>query len=338
MKRGFLLASVLFCIVFLSPLQVQAMDVRSGDSVTVAKDQVVNGSVFLSGTTVTMDGTVHGDVYCAGQDVSISGSVDGDVLCAAQSGVISGQVFGNVRMLGQSVGISGAVARNVTVAVQSLTISSQASVSGEVFYAGQTITVDGTIAKSLEGFTQTSKLANGKIHGPVSLQVPDKTEKPKKIVAPKNPWPASALPSIFVNLVVGLLAVSVFGKFIKRSMDVMTAQTLPTGLVGAVALMATPVAVVVLICTILGIPFAIILLMAYILAILVSRIFVAGVVGAYVLESFQVKQKANALLQMAVGVPLLWFMFKAPIVGGFVGFLAVCWGLGGLIQGFRKKI
>jgi cytoskeletal protein CcmA (bactofilin family) len=340
---------------------------------------VIPGSLFLSGSTISMQGTVHGDVYCVGQKVTISGIVDGDVLCAAQTMQIPGSVKGNVRTLGQTTDITGSIYRNFTTFSQSLFVRNTASVSGEVLFGGQTVVLDGTIAKSIDGFAQNVTI-DGFVKGNIVLEasivtvgdhaavngsltytsdkelkssggasisgtivrVPATEHKgaTSQKTMPKSstsPWPANALPSIFMYLIVGCLAVWLFPLFTKKTILMMTTDALGTGLVGAIALMVTPIAAIVIFATLIGIPAAILLGMAYVAAILVSRIFVANIVGAYVLDSFGVKQKANMLLQMLVGVPLLWFMFKAPVVGGFIGFLAVCWGLGGMIRAVHPK-
>ena len=374
--RYILLLVGLFSIVSIVP-GVHAMEVQTGESVQIAKEQVIDGSVIIGATNITVDGVVHGDVFCAGQRVHITGKVDGDVICAAQSMTISGAVSGNVRLIGQTVEIAGGVRRNASLVAQSFSVSEGASVSGELLFAGQSMIVDGTIGKSILGAAQFANV-NGRVNGGVKLDVeslgvgekasisggllytsdkeaiippsahvagtvnrtplPPKSER-RKTMFPKvnsKPWPANALSSILFFLIVGLIVVSVFPKYTKRISDQMKATPLATGVTGAIALMTTPVLIVLLAITILGIPIAIALLFVYLFVVIFSRIFVAGIVGAYILENFNVSQKESALVQMLVGVPVLWFMFKAPFVGGLLGFIAVCWAVGGVVQMLRR--
>ena len=39
-----------------------AFDGRSGDTVVIGKDEVINDDLFVGGNTVTVDGTVNGDL------------------------------------------------------------------------------------------------------------------------------------------------------------------------------------------------------------------------------------------------------------------------------------
>ncbi|HUD18983.1 MAG TPA: polymer-forming cytoskeletal protein [Patescibacteria group bacterium] len=372
----FILAITILFAAFRVVPAAHAFEVESGEMVDVSRDQVIDGSLFIGAKSVKVDGVVHGDVYCAGNDVTISGTVEGDVICAAQMLRVSGVVDGNLRLAGQTITIEGPVKRNVTAFGQTLTQSQASSVSGELFVAAQTLTQNGIIGKSLGGYGETIGI-NGKVHGNVdvetsSLILGDSAKvygnlhyvSDTKVVVPKsasilgmvtneptakqnkqqaaakpapNPWPANAIPSILFFLVVGLLMLKFMPAVTQKIFTVMKEDPIAVALKGFVYLMVVPVVAVILAVTIIGIPFALLLVLLYIIAIAISRLFVALWVGWYILDSFKAKTKDNTFLQIAVGVPVLWFMFKAPFVGGIVGFLAVIWGLGGMVQMVRSK-
>jgi cytoskeletal protein CcmA (bactofilin family) len=167
MKLFRLLFSLLLFVIVLqrAPLAA-AFEVRSGDSASLAHDQVVNSSMLAAGESVTIDGIVRGDVFCAGQRITISGLVDGDVLCAGQSIVISGVVTGNTRLMGQTIDIQGTVRRNASIVGQTVTLTGDGSINGEMLLAGQTLALDGLIGKGLNVAGQTVEL-NGRVNGDV---------------------------------------------------------------------------------------------------------------------------------------------------------------------------
>ena len=84
MKYRVVLAAFIFSVFlsFIWGASLHAQSIRRGMTVNVARNEVVNGSVWASGNTIDVSGTVNGDLYCAGQTVDISGTIHGDVLCA----------------------------------------------------------------------------------------------------------------------------------------------------------------------------------------------------------------------------------------------------------------
>ena len=371
-----ILAVVIFFAVFRIVPPAHAFEIESGDVVDVSRDQVVNGSLFVGATTVKIDGVVKGDLYCAGSDVTISGTVDGDVICAAQTIHVNGLVDGNLRAAATTVDMEGPVKRNVTIVGQTLTQSAISSISGELFFGAQSLMMNGTIGKTLGGYGETVGI-NGKILGDVRVEtsalsfgdganihgnvrnvsdtkaavsksalisgsitnvLPDQQEKQQTAVKPaQNPWPASAIPSILFFLVVGLLMVRFMPAVTGRVFTAMMEEPIGVALKGFVYLMVIPVVAIILLVTIVGIPFALLLVLLYVIAIAVSRIFVALWVGWYILDSFKAKAKDNTFLQVLIGVPILWFLFKAPFVGGIIGFIAVVWGFGAMAAVIRSK-
>ena len=245
------------------------------------------------------------------------------MLFAGQSLVVDGLIGKSIMGAVQSATVNGRVNGSVKLDVESLGLGEGASISGALRYTSDK---DAVIARS------------SSVAGTIERTTPPVSNKTQEKVFPKSsrPWPANALPSILFYLIIGLITVSVFPNYTKRVTDQMKATPFSTGFTGAVALMSVPVLVVILAITILGIPIALALLFLYIVTIMLSRIFVANIVGAYILDNFNVRQKTNLLFQMLVGVPIVWSMFKAPFVGGFIGFIAVCWALGGVVQLLRR--
>ena len=355
--------------------KAHAFTAESGDLVDLSRDQTINGSLFVGANTVLIDGTVHGDLFCAGQKVTITGTVDGDVICGGQTVEVTGAVGGNIRAAAQSLTIGSAVKRNVMVAGATIELSKTASVAGELLFAGQTLTDDGVIKGGITGVSQDTTV-NGPVTGDISLdsdtvaigtsarvrgnvtytsdtkatvatsasisgaitqKKPETTESKTAPPPPAStPWPANAVPGILFYLIVTFIILKLFPVGTTLITDRMTSSVIPTAITGLVTLVVVPLIVIVLAVTVVGIPFALLLALLYIVAILVCRIYAGILVGWYILDSFHSKRVKSVYWQMLIGVPILWFMFKAPFVGGFVGFLAVIWGLGAMVNTFRK--
>jgi hypothetical protein len=85
--------------------------------------------------------------------------------------------------------------------------------------------------------------------------------------------------------------------------------------VGFVAFCLAPVAIVVLMALIIGIPAAIILLFIYTIFFYISKIYVAIALGRFGIRAT--------------------FLFVIPVLGWFVYFAVIFWGIGAIIMGIR---
>src|SRR5438874_6207096 len=87
LRRGSALALVFagLCAAMLIPAQASATELRKGDRVTIAKDEVIHSDLYVAGGRIRVDGTVEGDLVVAGGDVEVAGHVLGDMLSASGS-------------------------------------------------------------------------------------------------------------------------------------------------------------------------------------------------------------------------------------------------------------
>lgn len=99
-----------------------AFDGRSGDTVVIGKDEVINDDLFVAGETVTVDGTVNGDLAAAGQTV-----------------IINGKVMGNVFVAGSGVTVNGEVGHDVFAAAGAVTIGPSARIGHNAYTAGASV-------------------------------------------------------------------------------------------------------------------------------------------------------------------------------------------------------
>ncbi|HEU5317808.1 MAG TPA: polymer-forming cytoskeletal protein [Chloroflexota bacterium] len=161
-------AALAVLLLALSGTPALALERRSGDSIVVARDEVIDEDFAASGRLVRVDGTVRGDLYAFAQHLTVAGIVEGDVIAVAQEVVIDGQVRGSVRAGGATVQINGAVDRNVTSAGQLVRLGSGGRVGGTVIGAGETLSLAGDVGGGLYGAGQ-SVLMQGRVNRNVDL-------------------------------------------------------------------------------------------------------------------------------------------------------------------------
>lgn len=87
-----------------------AVELRRGQEVVIAEDEVVSDDLVANGDTVKVLGRVEGDVVASGRLIVVEGVVEGDLMAAAQAVVIAGEVGDDVRMAGMTLKVEeGAV-------------------------------------------------------------------------------------------------------------------------------------------------------------------------------------------------------------------------------------
>lgn len=112
-----------------------AADIRSGERVVVAADQVINDDLYVSAQDLVIDGTVNGDVYALAQTITINGTVAFDVNAAAQTLTINGTVGYDVNAAAQTLTINGKVGSTARLAGQTITFSENAEAARSLLAA-----------------------------------------------------------------------------------------------------------------------------------------------------------------------------------------------------------
>lgn len=80
-----------------------AAEWRAGTTVTVARAEVIQDDLYVTGRDVRIDGTVNGDLFVAARTVTITGDVRGSVLGAGETLTLSGPVTGSARLAGSTI-------------------------------------------------------------------------------------------------------------------------------------------------------------------------------------------------------------------------------------------
>lgn len=160
----------LFFFLFIIPNNIWAQE----ENYLLSKNQTLETTKIVSAKSITIDGNINGDLICAGQDITINGSISGDVLCLGQNINVLGNIDGNLRTISQYLDTKGRVNRNISIIAQKVNFDKDAKLLGEVFFAGQNVSIQGYIKKQLLGCAEDVKLS-GQIDGDVYLNA-KKTE------------------------------------------------------------------------------------------------------------------------------------------------------------------
>lgn len=131
---------------------------RTGNSVSVETDQVVENDFYAAGSGVSMSGEVKGDMYATGGSVTTNGSIEADLSVLSGTVQVHGDVGDDVRIVAGEVVIADHVGGDVFVIASTLKILSSATIDGDVFFYGNDAEISGPVAGSVMGTSNSLRI------------------------------------------------------------------------------------------------------------------------------------------------------------------------------------
>ena len=298
-------------------------------------EQPVARDAALAGGDVALNAPVAEDLRAAGGQVSIDAAVGGEAHLAAgrlrigRSGSVAGAAWlagGEVEMLGRLAGgssvhagqahIDGPVDGDLTVRAGSLSLGPRARIAGRLNY------------QSREPLQQDPQAV---VSGPVVREpLPERTPPPA---------PSSGIEGALLWLV-GLMLAGVVWRLVfpvqSRSAEASLADRPWRSLgIGALVVLATPPAAVLLLVTVVGAPLALAAIAAYALLLLLGYLVTAGALGERLLrDTGRVPNASRAREALALAAALLALMLIGwlPWLGWLVSLAAAMAGIGSLVD------
>jgi cytoskeletal protein CcmA (bactofilin family) len=320
----------------------------SARTAAAAAGSDLTGPQFYTGNVVDVSGRIDGDVYAAGQSVTISGDVTGDVIAAGQTIAITGTVEGNVRLAGQDVSITGDVGRSGTLFGTNVSVGDTGSIGDDVVAAGTTIgiagkigrdlivgagrlTIDGSVGGDVTYYGDTNAhITDGAVGGTVQHV---KTAPPRTVEV--SPW--VAVLGWFLGLLYALVALSLVAvaagllvpRWLRRVTDHLVPSPWKALLVGFVACLAVPVALLCLLITIVGAPLALAGLLIWVVLTLATFVY-----GAFYIGRLLLRGSEHPALKSLLGGVILIIALQIPWLNIFVWLAMVFFGVGAQLLQF----
>lgn len=333
---------------------VNGVYVRAAENISLRG--TINGDVIVAGSTVEIDGTINGSVYAAGERVVVRGVVKGNVHAAGSEVEIAAQDAGsafiagadvalgeamrtqNVFAAGSDIDTRGEVAQNMYLGGSTILIASK--VGGDVALAGERITLAGatTIGGNLTYTSQTeATIENDRsIAGSIKRTDPAREVSPQERIAAQLSdmayWLAA---NIFIAAILLLLMPKVFlpaeDSFLKKPLN--------NYLKALAFVIFTPIALLLILLTVIGIPLVFLGSLIYLLVLLFAPTASAHFVGSFALDRMAAKKSSrrsrNYMTELgaaALGFFLLAIVGLVPVLGGFVTVAAFFLGVAILLS------
>ncbi|HWB90044.1 MAG TPA: polymer-forming cytoskeletal protein [Acidimicrobiia bacterium] len=325
--------------------------IQAGDEIVVASGETIDGDLYASGGRVRVDGTVDGDLVVAAGQLTVDGEVTGDVIASAGTVDIGGEVLGDARIAAGQVSVSGTIEEDLFVASGQARIAASGEVGEDLVFGNGRMTMDGSVGGDVLGATGNYD-RQGTVAGEENVTIgQDEEEAPT----------AGDRILDAVQALIGILVVAALFMWLAPKLAVEPADTLRQrplaalgvgflALIGFGLLIALIFLVAVLVVIVLALVGLSSLLGAVVFASLVAVVLLAFLfflVAAFGAPAWTGLSIASGMTDsdssgrrwaaLIIGVVLVVAVSSIPIVGGWIGFVVLLFGLGTLVLTYRPR-
>ncbi|HYD93302.1 MAG TPA: hypothetical protein VEB18_02485 [Candidatus Paceibacterota bacterium] len=298
---------------------------------------------------------VAGDALLGGGSVSVSAPVDGDIRALGGRLSLAANAGGDIAALGGTISITGA-AEEVQAAGGRVEVTGGAR--GPVTVYGGVVSLGGTFDGNVRvvASDRVTLIEGTVINGTFEYNAPQEAAIPASATiagGARYIGSSSFLPSaeeartfalagvgvlFLVRVVAGVLAAGLLVGLFPKLATMIVEPTLGTlnefmrrFLIGFGALVLTPILVILLLASFVGIGIAAVVGAAYLLLLLLSYLYAAALLGALLLKVAGRSLRASWKSTIA-GVVLLYLLGLVPGFGFFIAFLLLSAALGALLS------
>ncbi|MDD5773094.1 MAG: hypothetical protein PHX78_06465 [bacterium] len=338
---------------------------------------VVGGSetfhnLYVAGASVAVNKDVSGDLFVAGGSVNMAGQIEKDLFAAGGNVNVSNRVGDDARLAGGNVSITAPVAGDLLVAGGTVSISKNATVGGDLWAAGGVINLNGSVAKSAM-IAGGEIFINGAIEGPLEVRAGKKlvfgpearvagpikyygrqeaqVQEGAKIGAIEfikwkgkkhMPYAGRAVAIVLKMLALFLAGIIFIKLFRAKLSEVVTSayKNFWSDLgVGVAGLLVVPIAVVLLIITLIGAYAGIILGVLFLLLTLISCLIMVFFLGAIIEKLLKKNGEIRVTWLNAVWGTLAFTIISLiPFIGWVAVFILFTASFGALLKAMRRLL
>jgi cytoskeletal protein CcmA (bactofilin family) len=353
--------SIGFFMVGASTVSAESV-IRTGDAVSIADDQVIEGDFYSAAGKFNLSGVVNGDAIIASSQVTINGNIDKDAVLFGGTVDVYGTIGDDLRIVSGETTIAKPVLGDVLVVGGVLHILSSASVSGDVILLTGQATIEGSVGGDILGWSDSLRI-DAPVAGDVSVTVSSLTLGEKANISgsvqyvsrelaiqaqgatiegelqrndPVLPAPETSLQSALVPVLVILFSVLswylISRKSLERVANLALSRSFKPIAIGFAAIILTPFAIVILSVSVLGMLVGIALFFLYALLLMLGIIAMPALVGQAMMSLFNQSKKQFSLITLLVGVSGVVIIAILPLIGFYLLLGVVLLAVGAMID------
>jgi len=352
MKKIILMIAILS---FMMPATSFAASIMTGNNVNI-KD-AVSENIYVSGGAIDVGSPVNGDFVSIGGSIEIENDVAGSVLAAGGTINIAANVKGSVRAAGGQIFIKGNIDKDLLVFGGSVDIAENSVIGGDLIVYGGDIKINGVVHGNVYGNTTSFRLMglvggnvniairnyariadNARVNGDFIYTSSSIVYVPDNVVGghikrneSSKKWQEKGFLGItlgdifsgflkFLTLALIGLLISLFihDEFNKTSALVKKSFWKYLG-IGFLAMVAVPIASVILLFTIIGAPIGLIAGAMFLIMGYITKVFAGFFVGDLIIR--KIGGKWHTWLKTVLGLTIITIVGFVPLIGWLAVFI-----------------
>jgi cytoskeletal protein CcmA (bactofilin family) len=346
---------------------------KSVDNFFFPDTSTIHDDLVIAGGNIKLDGTIEGDLISASRYLVQNGVVTGSLNSAAQNLEILGVVNGSMRGFAQNINVNGQLNQNLITFCSSLNIRSDANIAKDVTVFAGELTLDGKVGGDLKG-SVGNLIISGEVGRDVSITADNitlmptarvlgnfkyKSAKQAKIesgatisgettwtkkVSKKESKSAFSTKSLITKTLF-LLALMITGIVLSllckqnahQAKKAVAESFLKTMGLGFIFIICIPIAIIILLITVIGIPLAIISLFAYLILIYIAKIPVAAFLGDRIIKALGKEGEPSFIGSMILGLIVLTILLNIPYLKWLIYFVVLFTGFGAILLSQKRS-
>jgi len=365
---------VALLVTMLSVSPTAAAEFRGDETIIIATGDVIDDDLYLGGNRVVINGTVNGDVLAAGETITVTGKVDGDIVAIGSTITINGEVTGSVRVAGSNIDIGGTIGQDLIVAGGNVDIEEATEIGRDLVFGAGNIKIDAPIGNNILGGAGLANLTNvvggdaqigvdgltvastanikgdliytsdkqaniqpgAQIQGEITHKIPEQSEWDWDITPAMHAW--GRVIAYLMALLVGILIIVIAPRKSKEVVTTLKGKSLTSLGWGALILFITPMAALITFLTIIGIPLGMLAMVLYGIMIFISQLVVGLFIGYLIINRYrEVDTKGILIGALALGFAILTLLKIIPVVGFFLWWVTVLFGIGAIAVSLKSQ-
>jgi len=333
--------------------------------------ETITDDFYTVGQNVSLENPVYGDMMAAGGQVKIDAPVSQDLVLVGGHISIQGEIGDDARLAGGDIQIDSIVKDDLIVGGGTIELGDKGFVGGDFIFGAGSVKINGEINGNVLGATNELFINNeikgnvrlmdiekitfgpkGKVLGDFSYRSPKASaDITSETVKGKITYSATEMPidqkdfrkiawgilsgfSIFgflSLLFTGLFFLWAFRHFLVIAVGAANTKSLPSLGIGFLAAFVTPVLVLILLVTGIGLPLALIVLLVWGLLLFVGKLVGILMIGMRLIRTNEKSSFPRLYWAFAVGAFLFSVLALIPVLGWILRLLLSLLGIGALL-------
>lgn len=366
MKSMKLLGSAILLLILSTNFALAASTVRTGEMVTIASDQSVEGDFYGFGNSVAISGKVKEDLLLLAGTLTLNGEFGADIAAVGGNIDLHGDVADDVRLVGGTVTIAGEIKGNLVVVAGELNVLSTARIEGDLMFFGGSAEISGYVGKDVLGSSEKIRI-DGEVNGGVDvatgqLVLGDRAEVKNnvsytsatelvraqdakvqgKIVRSDAPVvEVNNAKDILIPFLITLFSALVWFLLFKRFVNNLAQASLVSPFrkfaIGFGVMFLMPISALILFISTLGSIIGVTLVFVYFVLIFVALTLMGVVTGSYLSKVIAYGDRSS-IFYVALGVLVNHLMIYVPVVGPIVLIAVLTITIGAITERFYSLL